>query len=128
MAAAPGRMTYLSLETQLFAEARVLFRIPARAFNPAPKVASAVVRLDVLDSPEVEVDDAEAFLRLAQAGFAAPRKQLRNSLAVGLRVTGGEAGAILDRAGIDGSRRPAALSLDEWRRVYLAARAGAMAG
>ncbi|WP_332700103.1 rRNA adenine N-6-methyltransferase family protein, partial [Halalkalibacter lacteus] len=71
MAAQPGQMSYLSLETQVFAEARVLFRIPPRAFKPAPKVDSAVVRLDVHESPDVEVDDIAAFLALARAGFAA---------------------------------------------------------
>jgi len=123
MAAKPGRMSYLSLETQLFAEARVLFRIPARAFRPTPKVDSAVVRLDVRESPEVEVDDVGAFLSLARAGFAAPRKQLRNSLAIGLRVGIPEVEGMIRRAGLDGSRRPAQLSLEEWRALYFAFRA-----
>jgi 16S rRNA (adenine1518-N6/adenine1519-N6)-dimethyltransferase len=75
MAAAPGRMSYLSVETQLLAEARLLFRIPPAAFRPPPKVHSAVLRLDVRDSPDIEVDDLARFLELARAGFASPRKQ-----------------------------------------------------
>ncbi|HEU4759756.1 MAG TPA: 16S rRNA (adenine(1518)-N(6)/adenine(1519)-N(6))-dimethyltransferase RsmA [Dehalococcoidia bacterium] len=122
MAAAPGRMTYLSVETQLFAEARLLFCIPPRAFRPPPKVRSAVVRLDVRDGTAIEVDDRGAFLRFAQAGFAAPRKHLRNSLAVGLRVPAGQAEAVLTLAGIDPALRPAALGLEDWRRLYRAYR------
>jgi 16S rRNA (adenine1518-N6/adenine1519-N6)-dimethyltransferase len=118
MAAAPGRMSYLSVQVQMYAEARVLFNIPPRAFRPAPKVRSAVVRLDVLDGPAVEVDDRGLFLEMVRAGFAAPRKQLRNSLAVGLRVKAGEVDAMLEDAGLDGSRRPAELSMEEWKTLY----------
>jgi 16S rRNA (adenine1518-N6/adenine1519-N6)-dimethyltransferase len=122
MAAPPGRMSYLSVETQVFAQPRVLFRVPPRAFRPPPKVHSAVLRLDLRDSPEVEVDDLDAFLTLAQAGFAAPRKQLRNSLAVGLRLPASEADQIIRAAGIDPSRRPAELDLTAWRDLYFAYR------
>jgi 16S rRNA (adenine1518-N6/adenine1519-N6)-dimethyltransferase len=119
MAARPGKMSYLSVETQVLADARVLFRVPARAFKPPPKVQSAVLRLDVHDSPEVEVDDLAAFLELVQAGFAAPRKQLRNSLSIGIGVPAGVAAEILAMAGIDGDLRPQVLTLDDWRAVYL---------
>jgi 16S rRNA (adenine1518-N6/adenine1519-N6)-dimethyltransferase len=118
IAAVPGAMSYLSVQVQMYAEARVLFHVPPRAFKPAPKVRSAVVRLDIGDGPAVEVDDREAFLDLVRAGFAAPRKQLRNSLSVGLRVAGAEADAMLAEAEIDGSRRPAELSLLEWKLLY----------
>jgi 16S rRNA (adenine1518-N6/adenine1519-N6)-dimethyltransferase len=122
MAAPPGRMTYLSVETQLFARARILFHLPPRAFRPPPKVRSAVLRLDVRDGTAVEVDDRQAFLRLVQAGLAAPRKRLRNSLAVGLAARPAEAEAMLVAAGIDPALRPAALSLEDWGRLYRAYR------
>jgi 16S rRNA (adenine1518-N6/adenine1519-N6)-dimethyltransferase len=123
MAAPPGQMSYLSVETQVFADVRVLFRIPPRAFRPAPKVDSAVVRLDVHESPDVEVDDIGAFLALARAGFAAPRKRLRNSLAIGLRVEAAEAEALIARAELDPGQRPAELSPEDWRALYFAQRA-----
>ena len=126
MAAQPGKMSYLSVQTQLFANASVLFRIPPRAFRPPPKVDSAVVRLLVHDSPEVEVDDVQAFLELAQAGFAAPRKRLRNSLAIGLRVEPAVAKDVIERAGLDATQRPAELSLEDWRSLYFAYRASLM--
>jgi 16S rRNA (adenine1518-N6/adenine1519-N6)-dimethyltransferase len=122
VAAKPGEMSYLSVQMQLYAEARVLFYVPPRAFKPAPKVRSAVVRLDIGDGPAVEVDDREAFLALVRAGFAAPRKQMRNSLAVGLRVKGAEADAMLAEAGLEGSQRPADLSMLDWKALYYAYR------
>jgi len=122
MAGKPGEMAYLSAEVQLYAEPKLLFRIPARAFRPPPKVQSALLRLDVRESPGVEVADERAFLETVQAGFAAPRKRLRNSLAVGLRITATEAGAILEDAGVDGDQRPQMLGLDAWRDLYAAVR------
>jgi 16S rRNA (adenine1518-N6/adenine1519-N6)-dimethyltransferase len=122
MAASPGRMSYLGVEVQTLAEAKVIFHLPPRAFKPPPKVRSAVVRLDVLDTSDAEVDDREAFLTLVRAGFAAPRKQLRNSLAVGLRVPPSEAGELLSEADVDPEQRPSNLSLSDWREVYFAYR------
>jgi 16S rRNA (adenine1518-N6/adenine1519-N6)-dimethyltransferase len=122
MTAPPGRMSYLGVEVQMLALAKVLFRLAPRAFKPPPKVRSAVVRLDVLEPAEVEVDDRAAFLGVVRAGFAAPRKRLRNSLAIGLRVSGAEAGEILSRASVDPELRPSNLSLSDWREVYFAYR------
>ncbi len=122
MAAPPGEMSYLSVEVQTYAEARVLFTIPPTAFRPKPKVSSAVLRLEVRDSPAVEVDDLERFLGLVRAGFATPRKLLRNSLAHGLRIGAPEADAIVAGAGLDAGHRPQDLGLDDWRALYFAHR------
>ena len=57
------------------------------------------------------MDDAERFFVLARAGFSAPRKQLRNALSGGLKVTPDEAERLLTEAGIEASRaRPDAVA------------------
>ncbi len=122
IAAQAGHSSYLGLQTQLYATPRVLFSIPPQAFRPPPQVRSAVLRLDVRDGTAVEVDDRAAFLRLIQAGFAAPRKQLHNSLAIGLNRSPAEAEAILEEASIDAALRPQALGLGEWAALYRAYR------
>ena len=122
MTAPPGRMSYLGVEVQTLAMAKVLFRLAPRAFNPPPKVRSAVVRLDLLEPAEVEVDDRDAFLSLVRAGFAAPRKRLRNSLAIGLRISPAEAGEMLSLAGVNPEQRPSNLNLGDWRELYFAYR------
>jgi 16S rRNA (adenine1518-N6/adenine1519-N6)-dimethyltransferase len=120
IAAPPGRMGLLSVGVQFYAQARVLFYVPPRAFHPPPKVRSAVIRLDVRAEPAVAVDDRQAFFRLVQAGFAAPRKQLRNALALGLSIEPAAARSLLDAANIDPSRRAQTLTLDEWGCLYRA--------
>jgi len=127
MAAAAGKMSYLAVTTQLFAEPRIMFYIPARAFRPPPKVRSAVVRLDVREEPLVPDDEREAFFELAQAGFAAPRKRVRNSLAIGLRVKTAEAESLLERAGTDPALRPAEIDIAGWVALHRA-RQTALAG
>lgn len=127
MAAGPGKMSYLAAITQLFAEPRLLFYVPPRVFRPPPKVRSAVVRIDVRDEPMVPDGEREAFIELVQAGFAAPRKRVRNSLAIGLRVETAEAEALLTEAGIDPALRPAEIGIDSWVVLHRA-RQGAPAG
>jgi len=120
MTATPGDMGLLSVAVELYARVRKVCNVPPRAFAPPPKVHSTVVRLDVLGSPALELDSIEGFFVVVRAGFSAPRKQLRNSLANGLRVSAGEARTLLSEAGIDATRRPATLSLAEWGVLYRA--------
>ncbi|MGQ9572840.1 MAG: 16S rRNA (adenine(1518)-N(6)/adenine(1519)-N(6))-dimethyltransferase RsmA [Dehalococcoidia bacterium] len=120
IAAVPGRMSFLSVSIQFYAHAKILFYVPPRAFHPSPKVRSAVIRLDVRAEPAVAVDDRQAFFQLVQAGFAAPRKQLRNGLALGLGIEPAAARELLETTNIDPTRRAQTLSLDEWGHLYRA--------
>ena len=118
MTASPGRMTVLSVAVQFYGSPRLVCSVPPRAFRPAPKVHSAVVSIDVKPEARNRVDDESRFFQLVRAGFAAPRKQLRNSLAQGLRVDGAEASALLASADIDARRRPGTLTVEEWILLY----------
>ena len=120
MTAAPGSMGMLSVATQYYADARLVCSVPPAAFRPPPKVRSAVVRLEVRERPAVDTLDRDLFFHVVRAGFSAPRKQFHNSLSHGLGIEPGAAAGILERAGIDGRRRPATLSLPEWAAVCAA--------
>ena len=107
-----------TVAVQVFAEARLLFAIPAAAFTPQPKVDSALVRLDVRERAAVEVEDLQAFFRFVEAVFLGRRKQLGGTLG---RISGTgstAAGARLREAGIDPERRPQTLGLREWEALY----------
>jgi len=116
--ARPGEMGLLSIATQFYATGRLICQVPSHAFRPPPKVSSSVVRLEIQPAPAVNVRDADAFFRLVRAGFSAPRKQLRNSLSHGLGLAGPATAPLLESAGIDGSRRPETLTIEEWSRIY----------
>jgi 16S rRNA (adenine1518-N6/adenine1519-N6)-dimethyltransferase len=123
MAASPGGMTLLSVMVQLYGEARIVGHAPPRAFRPAPKVTSAIVRVRVLPEPPLALDSTDRFMDLVKAGFSAPRKQIRNCLRHGLGVSADEADTMLTRAGIDPKRRPQTLSVPDWGQLYTSFRA-----
>lgn len=120
LVAAPGALSVLGISVQLYAEPRIVAKVPPGAFYPPPKVLSAIVRLDVRPEPALPVPPGP-FLALVRAGFALPRKQLRNSLAAGLRCDPRTVAEVLAAAGLDPRRRPETLSLPEWGQLYAAA-------
>jgi 16S rRNA (adenine1518-N6/adenine1519-N6)-dimethyltransferase len=132
IAAAPGHMSYLSVFVQYHADVRVALRVPPEAFEPTPKVASAVVELIPRASRQLPPDREATLWGLLHAGFRERRKMLRNVLARQLRVgEDGASGALvgqaavdaaLARAGIAGDRRPQTLSVDDWLRLLEALR------
>jgi 16S rRNA (adenine1518-N6/adenine1519-N6)-dimethyltransferase len=90
-----GRLAVLS---QALCEGRIVMDLPARAFTPPPKVASAVVDLTPL--PVRPGDGLVAALQtVTQAAFGQRRKMLRSAL----KPLGGE--ALCRTAGIDPDAR-----------------------
>ena len=127
IAAAPGQMSYLSVFVQYHAGVQVALRVPREAFEPAPKVASAVVVLTPHDRRPLSPEREPALWGLVHAGFRERRKMIRNVL--GRQLHAGEDGAsgpligqarvdgALAAASIAGDRRPQTLSLDDWLHV-----------
>ena len=115
VAAAPGQMSYLSVFVQNVAEAEVVGRVDAAAFEPAPDVDSAILRLWRRSTPQVPVGPGrEPFYRLVQAGFRQRRKQLHNALGRELPVPRTTLADAFAGCGIDSERRAQTLSLGEW--------------
>jgi len=115
--AKPGKMSLLSVSVQFYGEPRIISPVPAQCFYPAPKVNSAILRIDPHPQPRVAVDEG-GFFELVRAGFTAPRKQLVNSLAQGLGVSKADALSLLETAGIVSQRRAETLTLGEWARLW----------
>jgi 16S rRNA (adenine1518-N6/adenine1519-N6)-dimethyltransferase len=77
--AGPGSRDYgfLSVQTQLLCEVRILSRVPSGAFAPPPKVNSAIVQLDRKRGMD---EDVKRVVQFAARCFAHKRKTLRNNL------------------------------------------------
>lgn len=69
----------ITVAVNYYAEPRYVEVVPNSAFLPPPAVDSAVVRLDVLAKPKVNVDK-KLFFDIVKASFAMKRKTLLNSL------------------------------------------------
>jgi 16S rRNA (adenine1518-N6/adenine1519-N6)-dimethyltransferase len=109
----PGELSLLAVSVQYYGRPSVVGRIPASAFFPAPKVDSAILRVDVREHPAVDVP-AEQFFKVVTAGFKMPRKQLHNALPQKLWMPPGAAEEALRAVGVDPMRRAQTLTLDEW--------------
>lgn len=110
MAASPCSKAYgrLSVLLQYHCEVTHLFDVPPEAFNPPPKVDSAVVCLRPYKISPFDKVDTEALKQLVASAFAMRRKTLTNNLKGILSLEQ------LAALGIDGNRRPEQLSVAEY--------------
>lgn len=111
LTAKPGTRDYgfLTVATQMHANARMLFKVPPGAFSPPPKVDSAVVQLDPLPHPEA--GDPTPMLAFLGLCFKQKRKTLRNNLGP---IFGNE----LIEAQPEARLRAEQLTLDQFRSLY----------
>jgi len=117
IAAKAGDMSLLSVSVQFYGSPEIVAIVPPESFYPAPAVSSAILKIDVYPQPKVDVDE-KGFFDTVRAGFAAPRKQLANSLARGLGREKAEVLPFLQKAGIDPSRRAETLTVGEWAELW----------
>lgn len=104
----------MSAQVQMLARVELVCHVGRRAFIPAPRVDSTVVRLLPFATSAEPVRDLGSYAAVVRAGFAQRRKMLRNSLAAQF---GSAALAQLESSGIDLSRRAETLSLREFARL-----------
>lgn len=118
LVAQPGTSEYgtLAVQVALVADVHRLLTLPPGAFRPAPKVTSAVVRLR-FRPPTADVGDRATFERIVRGMFLQRRKTLGNALKPVASALGQTAPELLERAGLDGSKRPEALTVAEIARL-----------
>ena len=118
LVAAPGRKEYgvLSILVQYTADVARLLALPPGAFRPPPKVRSALVSVR-FRQPRPPADEPEIFVSLVQSIFTRRRKTLANALLAFPLSSRLSPAAALERAAIDGRRRPETLSVEELVRL-----------
>ena len=123
MAASPGSKIYgaLSVNVQALARVDTLFRVPPGAFQPPPKVDSAVVRVVPRDDPEISPEAEGRFKTLVLQSFAMRRKQMRRVVRTLFSLGADEAETLLASAQIDPEVRPETLSAADFARLLRAA-------
>jgi 16S rRNA (adenine1518-N6/adenine1519-N6)-dimethyltransferase len=117
LAAKPGDMSILAVSAQSFADVTMGEVVLAEMFTPPPKVDSAVVVLKTKSQPAFGEMDEKQFFKVVKAGFSAPRKKLRSSLAAGLGISKEEAENLLEDANISPDVRAESLSLEDWTKL-----------
>jgi 16S rRNA (adenine1518-N6/adenine1519-N6)-dimethyltransferase len=116
--APPGDMSTLSVSVQFYGKPKIVRIVSRGCFYPAPDVDSAVLRVDLHLQPLLPSEEDKGFFDIVHAGFSAPRKQLTNALSQGFRIPKAPATSLLEKAGIDPTRRAETLSVGEWVHLY----------
>ncbi|KAB2953020.1 16S rRNA (adenine(1518)-N(6)/adenine(1519)-N(6))-dimethyltransferase RsmA [Heliorestis acidaminivorans] len=116
----PGNKSYgaLSVAVQYYCQAEIVTTVPPGAFVPAPKVSSAVLRLQRRAVAPVELIDERLFFQIVRAAFNQRRKTLLNALsALEHNISKAELATMLTRLEIDPVRRGETLTLAEFARI-----------
>jgi 16S rRNA (adenine1518-N6/adenine1519-N6)-dimethyltransferase len=121
LTAHPSTAAYgsLTLYCRMLADVKLLLPIPPSAFDPRPKVDSAVVEIVPLAQSRDPSVDLDFFQQVVQAAFNPRRKMLSNTLR-GLRTFGRTKEDLEERirsAGIDPKRRGETLTLEEFTKL-----------
>lgn len=94
-----------------------LFQVSSGSFMPAPKVDSAVIRLNIRKEPPILVKNEEMFFKTVRAAFSQRRKNIANSLSSGLSADKQRILKALEDCEISPSKRAEELSMEEMGRL-----------
>ncbi len=113
--AKPPKTNLLTLAVQAYGEPEALFRVPASAFHPRPRVDSALIRIKSIGKHFFIRHRLreEIFFKVLGAAFRGKRKTLENVLSKNLNVPKVRLRETLTALGLTG-KRPEMLSLGEW--------------
>jgi 16S rRNA (adenine1518-N6/adenine1519-N6)-dimethyltransferase len=119
IASPPGNRVYgiTSVILQSLYTARILFRISPGSFNPKPKVASVLVEFKPLEEPLIKPGELGKFTRLVRNLFQQRRKTVHNTIRSFYGVSEKQLREIERIARIDLTKRPEALTKDEFLRL-----------
>jgi len=112
--AAPRNKQYgrLSVMIQTFCDAEFLFEVPPQAFEPAPKVDSAILRLLPSTQHETRITDFSLYEKLVRLAFSQRRKTLKNTLKGICSATQ------IEQAGLSPGQRAEELSIVDFVSLY----------
>ena len=103
----------VTVAVDYYAEAQKLFDVSAGSFMPAPKVDSAVIRMDIRKNPEIEITDEALFFRMVHAAFGQRRKTAANSISAGSGIPKDVVIKAIEECGFKPSVRAEGLTMQE---------------
>ena len=97
---------------QTYCYTQALFEVPPYAFEPAPKVNSAILRLQPNLQYDVQIDNFSRYEKLVRQAFSQRRKTLRNTLKNTCSTEQ------IEQAGLSPTQRAEELSISDFVRLY----------
>lgn len=119
--AVPSTKAYgsLSIAIQYYMDVEVAFTVPRTVFMPQPNVDSAIIHLNTLENPPVDVENEELFFKIVRASFEQRRKTIWNNLrkAMDDKSKEDELKKAFEDAEINPQRRGESLTIEEFGRL-----------
>ena len=109
-----GAITY---SINYYTNPEIIIDVPRDSFIPAPNVDSAVIKLDVLKEPKVNVLDEELFFKIIKFSFLQKRNTLMNSLSNSGLIPKDLLEEVLNHLGIDLRVRAEQLTLEDFCEI-----------
>ena len=110
-------LSVLSLEVLVFWKPKIVQIVEREKFFPAPKVESAILKVEVYNEPLVERGDLALFWDLIHHCFKERRKKISNTFSKYREMWAVNSSLILEKAWIDWNRRPQTLQVEEWKNL-----------
>ncbi len=120
MVAPPGKKDYgaLSVAVQYYSNPSIVTIVPNTVFIPRPNVDSAVIKLDVYETPKVKVKDQKLMFDVVKSAFGQRRKTIVNALSGGyLDMSKDQIREVLEKAEIDPQKRGEVLSIEDFAHI-----------
>ena len=110
-----GKESVLSISVKAYGEPRLVEKVPAGAFAPAPKVDSAIIAIGDISKKFFSGFEEENFFRILRAGFSSKRKKLSSNLTNAFPKE--KILEAFERLGIEENARAEDLSVEMWREI-----------
>lgn len=115
----PGEKQWCAAAAVLayFGQAHVLEEVPRDRFEPAPHVDSTFLRIELYEEKPVQAQRDDMMLKTIHAAFLMRRKKLSNNLKAAFSLSGEQALAVLQQAGLSPDIRGEVLTMEELARL-----------
>ncbi len=111
-----GAVTYA---VNYYSKPRLLFKVNRGSFMPAPNVDSAVIGLEIKETPAISESEEKRLFDMIRAGFSQRRKQLVNPLSSMLGIPKSAIAQMLEQIGASPTARAEELTLDDYIKLAL---------
>ncbi len=103
----------VTVAVNYYSKPSMLFTVSSGSFMPAPRVDSAVIKLDISDKPEVQAVNEKIFFKVVKSAFAQRRKTILNSISAGFSISKNDMAEILKKSNVAENLRAEQLSMQQ---------------
>lgn len=107
----------ITVAVNYYSEPKLLFHVSSGSFMPAPKVDSAVIRLDISGEPRAKCKDEKMFFKVVKGAFSQRRKTVLNSISSGMGLPKAVVEKALSNSGVMINARAEQLKLEDFAKI-----------